>query len=241
MERIHGVSLGSSYWSASGEHRQALQTLLCRLMVELHALEGSGILPDSPLAGSRGPCAFIDDQLSLLSTMLNRLGSKESPSLRNALAWLSARRSEVPCERLVVVHGDFHPNNVLVRADGAAFVIDWSNVRLGDYRSDLAWTRLLTRADAQPDEGESELRQYERLAGKEISMIEYFEVVACMRLLSSVLISLQNGAARQGMRPGAEALMRRNPGFTISVAALLQKRTGLEMPDLEATLSALLG
>ena len=69
-------------------------------------------------------------------------------------------------------------------------------------------------------------------------MIEYFEVAACTRLLTSTLISLQFGAAGQGMRPGAEALMRRNHDFMKYVAALLQKRTGLEMPDLEDTLSA---
>jgi aminoglycoside phosphotransferase (APT) family kinase protein len=241
MERIHGVSLGATYWAAPEDRRLEIHTVLYRLMVALHTLEGSAILPDSPLAHARDPYCFIDHEISTLSELLGRLEGREPPSLRDALAWLISRRSTVPCERLAVVHGDFHPNNVLLRADGAPFVIDWSNVRLGDYRTDIAWTRLITQAEAQPEGGVHELRLYEQQAGEAISRLEYFEAVACIRLLLSVLISLQFGAARQGMRPGAEVLMRRDPAHTRYVAALLQKRTGIAMPDLDSALSALFG
>src|SRR5205085_1520958 len=110
-----------------------------------HALNGEAILPGSPPADARNPYRFIDREISTLHEMIGRLEGREPPSLGDALAWLTSRRSTVPCERLVVVHGDFHRNNVLLRADGAPFVIDWSNVRLADCRSDLAWTRLITR------------------------------------------------------------------------------------------------
>jgi aminoglycoside phosphotransferase (APT) family kinase protein len=238
MERIHGVSME---WSPPDARRQELQTLFCRLLVQLHALEGSDILPDHPLARSWDSHAFVDHELSFLSALLSRLEGREPPSLRAALAWLGSRRSEVPCARLAVVHGDFHRNNILLRADGAAFVIDWSNVRLGDFRYDLAWTRLGSRAAAQPDGGEAEIRLYAQLGGRNVSKIEYFEVAACMRQLLSVLISLQFGAARQGMRPEAATLMRRDAGHVKYVAAALQERTGIKMPDLEDNLSTLLG
>jgi hypothetical protein len=71
-------------------------------------------------------------------------------------------------------------------------------------------------------------------------MIDYFAVVACTRLLLSVLLCLRHGAARQGMRPGAEALMRRDGGGNKHVAARLQALTGRKMPDLDDALSALL-
>ncbi len=239
MERVHGTSLGRDYWSASGAYRLELYDLLCHLMVRLHALEGSAILPGSPLAGSRDPYASIDRDLTSLSALLDRFAGAEPPSLRAGLDWLTARRSSVPCERLAVLHGDFHPNNVLVRPDGAGIVIDWSNVRLGDYRSDLAWTRLLTRSDDQPDAGEAELRLYEQRAGAKIDGIDYFEAAACTRLLASVLLSLRFGAARQGMWPEATALMRRDAEPMLRyAAALLQRHIKKEMPDLEDALRA---
>jgi aminoglycoside phosphotransferase (APT) family kinase protein len=244
MERIHGASMEWSPPAGAARderpRRQELQALFCRLLVQLHTLDGSDVLPDHPLARSRDPHAFVDHELSFLSALLSRLEGREPPSLRGALAWLGSRRSEVPCARLAVVHGDFHRNNILMRADGAAFVIDWSNVRLADYRSDVAWTRLGSRAAAQPDGGEAELRLYHQLGGRKVSRIEYFEVAACTLQLLSVLISLQFGAARQGMRPEAVSLMRRDASHISYVAAVLQERTGIKMPDLEDALPAYL-
>jgi aminoglycoside phosphotransferase (APT) family kinase protein len=241
MERIQGVSLGPSYWSGDAGQRREAESLLYRLMADLHALEGRRILPDSPLAGARDPYAFLDHELAFLAALLTRLDGREPPSLRTALDWLVSHRPGFPCERLAVVHGDFHPNNVLLQADGTPIVIDWSNARLGDPRADLAWTRLITRAADSPGGGAAALRRYGERAGTPVTGIEYFEAAACVRLLLSVLISLQFGAARQGMRPEAEALMRRDADHMLYVAALLQARTGTKMPDLEDALAGLLG
>jgi aminoglycoside phosphotransferase (APT) family kinase protein len=244
MERIHGVSLDSACWSATLEQRQELQTLHFQLMVRLHALEGKAILPDSPLAASRDPYNFIDHEIAMLSELLQRLEGREPPSLHEVLRWLHSRRESLLCARLSVIHGDFHRNNILIDTEGAPVVIDWSNVRLADYRTDLAWTRLILSIIRQvtslPDDSEAELRMYEECAGKPVTQIEIFEAIACTRLLLSVLISLQFGAARQGMRPEAEALMRRDTEATFHAATLLQERTGLKMPDLEEALSLLL-
>lgn len=239
MERIHGVSLGASYWSGVEDRRAGAAAMLWPLIARLHTLEAREILPDAPQADAGAPYACVERELAELSGLLDRFEGREPPSLREAVRWLTSRRTTVPCERASVIHGDFHPNNVLVRTDGAPFVIDWSNVHLGDYRSDLAWTRLITTAEAQPDGGAAELHLYERLVGKEVVNLAYFEVAACTRLLLSVLLSLQFGAPRQGMRPEAEALMRAGDEHMKYTAALLQKRMESELPDLENTLSAL--
>jgi len=238
MERIRGVSLGAGCWSPVPAERRDAQALLWRLMARLHALAGGAILPDSPLAPrSRDLQAGVEYELATLNALLGRLEGEAPASLRQVLAWLGARRASVAGAPLVVVHGDFHGNNVLLRADGAPFVIDWSNVRLADYRSELAWTRLLTRAHAEPDGGAALLRQYERLAGRQVAQLEYFEVAAGARLLLSVLISLRFGATRQGMRAEAAALMRRDTDHLGYVVELLEARTGLGMPDLEGALA----
>jgi aminoglycoside phosphotransferase (APT) family kinase protein len=249
MERIRGSSLAASYELASPDRQQELQYLHCRLMVQLHALHPADILPNLPPDGTSHPSGFIERELSWLDELLGQLEGGEPLSLRRVLDWLAAHGSQIHCERLSVIHGDFHANNVLLRADGAPFVIDWSNARLADYRTDLAWNRLLMRSDPRFLRDETGwngdwptmLRTYERLAGREAPMIDTFEVIAGTRLLLSVLNSLQFGAARRGMRPGAEALMRRDTQFMTSVAALLQQRTGIRMSDLEDLRSALAG
>src|SRR5207244_1844595 len=99
-------------------------------------------------------------------------------------------------------------------------------------------TQLVTSAAGRPEEARAEIRLYEQLSGRELSKIEVFEVAACMRQLLSALISLRFGAARQGMRPEATALMRRDTGHIRHVAVLLQERTGIKMPDLDDSLLA---
>jgi aminoglycoside phosphotransferase (APT) family kinase protein len=59
------------------------------------------------------------------------------------VAWLEERREAVPCLQPSLVHGDFHPNNILLREDGSAVVIDWAGLQASDARFDLAWTLLL--------------------------------------------------------------------------------------------------
>lgn len=245
MERIRGASLGRSYWAAPEDRRRKAQAVLSRLMADLHALDASLILPDSPLARPQGPCASVDHEVAALSALLHQLGGGEPPSLQAVLSWLVSRRSSVPCARPVVVHGDFHPNNVLVRADGASFVIDWSNVRLGDYRLDLAWSRLITQAESQEDGGLSDIHLYAELAGREVSGLDYFDVLACARLLLGVLTLLEPHASRRGSRAEAqsEAATRagQDPSHLLYVAGLLQRRTGILMSDFERKLSVLLG
>jgi aminoglycoside phosphotransferase (APT) family kinase protein len=227
MERVRGDSLGTAYWAAPSERRGAAASLFWGLVADLHRLDGADILSESPLAAGDDPYRFADGELQTLAGLIERLEGGAPASLRAAFAWLRDRRDTVPCDRAAVVHGDFHPNNVLVRADGAAYVIDWSNVRLGDCRTDLAWSRLITRADAQPDQGEAELRAYERFAGRDVSRLDYFEVAACLRLLLSVLISERYGAADQGLRPESVVRSRERSEFEAFVAGLLRRHTAV--------------
>lgn len=238
MEQIYGVSLGASYWSGIEKQRQESITRLYCLMAELHALQPGDILPDSPLVSNRDPYGIIDRELASLSGMLRQLESREPPSVRNIFAWLAERRAMAPCLRPVIVHGDFHPNNVLVRSDDVPFVIDWSNIRVGDARSDLAWSRLITQSCARPDGGQADLAIYEGFSGNKVEQLGYFEVIAAMHLLLSTLIGLNFGMDHLGLR--AETQSTQNVDMIWYVATLLQARTGFAIPDLEETLTNLL-
>lgn len=239
MEQIDGVPLASAYGSVSKERQQALQEGHWQLMAQLHALEEKAIIPDSPLADSDNTHQAMYNELSTLSDWLDNLEGKEPLSLRSVLSWLYDHHTTVSCEPLSVIHGDFHRNNILVRTDGALCVIDWSNVRLGDYRMDVAWTQLIA-AVAGWDTGDTALLHYEKWAGKAVSGLEYFEVLVCLRLLLSTLNSLHFGSARQGLRPEAEEQLRRDATPMRFAASQLQQRTGVNTDDFEKFLKTLL-
>jgi len=139
-----------------------------------------------------------------------------------------------PC----LAHGDFHGDNILIRDDGAPFVIDWGNIRVSDRRADLAWTLLLSSTYGHPEMRPRILQEYERIAGCRMEDMEFFDVAACLRRLASICGSLDQGADQLGMRPGAEGMMR-NASHIRSVYDLLLERTGIRIPRIEALLAGL--
>jgi aminoglycoside phosphotransferase (APT) family kinase protein len=131
---------------------------------------------------------------------------------------------------------DYHPYNILLRCDGAAFVIDWTSAQVSDYRLDLAWTLLLMSTYGNPEARDLVLREYERIAGHEAEQIEFFEVAACLRRLVTIHISLSAGAETMGMRAGAEDAMA-DSDHIAKVYALLQERTGIRIAEIEQLLA----
>ncbi len=66
------------------------------------------------------------------------------------IAWLAEKSADVVCERLSVIHQDYHPSNVLLEDDGTAVVIDWTGLAISDFHFDLAWTLMLISTQGYP-------------------------------------------------------------------------------------------
>jgi hypothetical protein len=115
-------------------------------------------------------------------------------------------------------------------------VIDWTGFQVSDFRFDLSWTLLLTRAHANVEWRDQILAGYERLRGAVVENIEIFEVFACTRRLFNLTISLSLGPERMGMRLGAVELMRQQALASQRVYELMQQRTGIRIPRVERVL-----
>ena len=77
-----------------------------------------------------------------------RLATREDLVPRRILDWALPQFTEMPDgDRLL--HGDFHPGNILSSAHGS-FVIDWANVTRGNPDADLARTVLTLRVGTVP-------------------------------------------------------------------------------------------
>jgi len=239
MEKINGRIMGHVIDRSSEEKRKELVTQSCKMFVALHALDWKLFASDPLPYETTDPFGFIKYTLSSARNSVDRFQRGEFA--RPVLDWLEARVSDVPCERLSVIHGDYHPYNIILRDDGAAFVIDWGNFGIADFRIDLAWTLLLVSTYGHPEAREIVLDEYERIAGRKVEQIEYFEVFAIARRLFSILMSLSDGATKMGMRPGAEAMMKQNVGHIKTVYALLREKTGIAVPDVETLISNLSG
>jgi aminoglycoside phosphotransferase (APT) family kinase protein len=235
MEQIAGRSLGAVLGESSQEKVLELLTYFCRMFVDLHALDWRPFAPVPSPVQTEGLQAALSRRLTRWQAHAHTL---LDDAFDPVFAWLDARLPGVQVGRPSVIHMDYHPYNILLRDDGTACVIDWTNVQVSDYRMDLAWTLLLMSTYGTPEAREIVLGEYERIVGRRIEQIEFFEVAACLRRLFSIQASLSVGAGKMGMRPGAEAMMKDVPHIT-SVYAHLRERTGLAIAAIERLLASL--
>lgn len=130
MTRADGESLGS-FALSSPENFAPAMSMFARLHQRIHAAPGAGMPPLK----------------QRLATNLRRAVGLE-PALRDRLL---ARLQDLPDgDRLL--HGDFHPFNVMGRGD-AAIAVDWLDAGCGPIAADLcrSWVLMLGQSEAAAD------------------------------------------------------------------------------------------
>lgn len=233
MQKVEGRALSSVLLESPIGRKRELIGRFCQMLVDLHALDWQPFVPDLlPHQPAKSIAAW-------LLWARERLRQLAGTDFEPVVDWLLERSVEVGEAQLSLTHGDYHTKNVLCPTDRAAFVIDWTQADVIDFRFDLAWTLLLMGMFDGWAMREAILRDYERLAGRRVEHIEYFEVIASLRRLFSIVASLAGGAGSVGLRPGAEAEMRGNQRHIESVYGLLSYRTGITIPPVERLLTEL--
>jgi aminoglycoside phosphotransferase (APT) family kinase protein len=228
MRQIDGPVLGNVIEAATGQRRVALLEQFCGLVYQLHALDWTAIAPDEIRGRTSEP---IERWIAEAEATLSRFPTR---AFDPAIDWLKVHRPPVGRTNLSLVHQDFHPWNVLLDAKETAYVIDWPQIDLSDYRLDLAWTLLLARGMFGDAARQTILREYERRRGSPIEDLPFFEAIAATKRLGSIYISLTCGAESLGMRPGAEATMLERPQHLLAARATLEESAGLRIPEIES-------
>ena len=230
MEKIKGRVMMSLWASSPQEKQWELLTLFCKLLVQLHTLEWRPFVRDGARADTQDTYAFVDCELDKRRSRLTRF---PVAGFAPVMEWLEARRDQVPCLHPSLIHGDFHPDNILLRDDGSAIVIDWTQVGISDPRFDLAWTLLLASTHANVTLSDLMLQEYERLVGAAIEQLDYFQVFACLKRLYGVTASYSYGPENLGMRPDALATMGTLIDAFKKVYDLLLEKTGIRVTEVE--------
>lgn len=63
-----------------------------------------------------------------------------------------------------ICHGDFNPGNIIIKADGTPYIIDWSHVTQGNASADVARTYLLFKLEGKDELAEKYMRLFCRLS-----------------------------------------------------------------------------
>lgn len=177
MERVPGVPLMSRVVGMGG--------VLAEAQARLHALD------PSPLRGT------VLDLDGYLDAMERRVGAASLVGLMPLVGWLRAHRP--PPGDVVVCHGDFHPQNVMVDGPAVSGVLDWPNAVLADPAFDVAATFNILRrvpvgvavrgprrwlaAGAQPLLAARYLAAYRRRRPVDVGRLAYYEIATALRAL----------------------------------------------------------
>ena len=126
---IHRRAFGARMWETVLEHPDRVDEHGRRL-VGLQALLASLVPP------------------IVLPSQVDRIRSKIRIAARFADPQLEGALAGVPnVDRIVLCHGDLHPSNVILGADGPV-VVDWFDASRGDLVGDVARTMILLTSDS---------------------------------------------------------------------------------------------
>jgi aminoglycoside phosphotransferase (APT) family kinase protein len=223
MEFIQGEIMWRLLDNSAEEKQKQLLDQFCRLYVQLHNLDWKPFDASLP---TDAPFFFIDRWLAEARGVIQRFPDFDASPF---LDWITARRDLLACARPSPIQQDFHPGNILVRADESAMVIDWAHIAVSDFRFDLSWTLVLTHAHGWAGMRDLILQGYEHYLGKRVDQIEIFEAIACARRLFDLTISLTFGPEHLGMTNQAVESIRSSMEAHRRVHRLFIERTGLHV------------
>jgi aminoglycoside phosphotransferase (APT) family kinase protein len=228
MERIAGRPVdGVTAYEPDVARRRSLERRSCALLVRVHQLDWRTLLPPEAAAVEPDPRQMLREQLAQLRAETRALGGDDFEAV---FEWLEARMPALREPLLALIHGDFHPGNVLLDSSDALWLIDWTGTRIMDPRYDLALSVVLTTTWGNAGARERWLSAYAELAGRPVEQIEWFEVLAAAMRLARLAAALRGDAGAAGLRAGSAAQIARTGSHVRRVHDLLERGIGRELP-----------
>ncbi|MHA2501299.1 MAG: phosphotransferase family protein [Candidatus Kariarchaeaceae archaeon] len=172
MEFIEGEMLAEKFLSGNvtdGDIKKFLNHL-----IEIHRTDWQQLfqavnLPDY----EREPYAYAERLHRGRRAEAEELGLDQRTA--QVLDWME-NNSTVGLTNPVLIHGDYHPLNIIVRPEGEYVILDWEGVDIGDHRKDVAFTAL-TIGILGGKEMERQITElYGSISGNSTEQIDYFIV-----------------------------------------------------------------
>jgi aminoglycoside phosphotransferase (APT) family kinase protein len=179
---------------------------------------------DKPVYGVAG----LDQYLGWLAAWkLMATDGRPHPVIDAGMDYLSSEKPAAP--HVDVLWGDSNPGNILFGDDGSvAAVHDFEASALGPAEIDLAWWFFLdemlslgeSRLEGLPDRA-TEIAMYEEALGRTVANLDYYQVLAGVRICLVVVRSTQLFIKEGRVPPTSRA------GFDNPIVDLLARRLGI--------------
>lgn len=184
-------------YATTAKERRALSMALVKTLVELHAIDYQAV----GLGDFGRPEGYLERQVRRWSEQWERSQTRPLPGIQELIRRLKNAIPESPPP--TIVHGDYRLGNMMLAPGDpgrVVAVLDWEMATLGDPLSDLGYTlgywgevtdppryiaaRATAAATAHPGflSRADLVAEYGRLSGRDVSRIEFYEVLAYYKL-----------------------------------------------------------
>ena len=233
MDYRDGVIIAESIpegYATTDADKRAIASALIRTLVALHAIDYEAV----GLGDFGRPEGYLERQVRRWSEQWGRSETRPLPEIDEVIRRL---RNSIPTSpKPTIVHGDYRLGNMMLAKDDpgrVVAVLDWEMATLGDPLSDLGYTlSYWGQADDPPEALEARgtngvtagpgfplrkdlIAEYAQLSGRDVSMIEWYEIFASYKLAVIVegiharfLAGETVGEGFEGYGERAEALVR---------------------------------
>ncbi|MFW9853458.1 MAG: phosphotransferase family protein [Candidatus Thorarchaeota archaeon] len=227
MERIFGRLLGDL-------SDPSVVDLFASLLVRLHELKWRKLIP---YVKHYSPVGFLEETLDKYRATIMASGFL---GFLEPISWIQEEATNRDLKiSLAITHNDFHPYNIILDMHNRPYVIDWSGFAISDYRMDLAWALMLIEAYRTKERRLHFKNRYAEISMKNLEHLDLFDVMACTRRLFNIVVSIEQGPDKLGMRPEALTVIIRDLDKHKRVYRLFQERTRFSIPEVEALISKL--
>jgi aminoglycoside phosphotransferase (APT) family kinase protein len=231
MERIKGEMVIDKITGGKMDYQTGLNMII-ELFVNLHNIDFSNVFPENKIKNTH---EYIEEHITWYK---NRIKEKGLHWIQPIIEWIDERKNNVTPVKLSILHRDFHWMNILMWEDGTISVIDWGASTVGDFRDDLAWTMLLYGTFGELNEMRTIQEAYEKTSGKKIKDIDFFLVLAALRRVVDVLLSITESTQSLGMKTETLEMMRKEKDHFRKVQTVLENKTCIKLKKLSEVIES---
>ena len=233
MEEIPGMLFSDFFANVqSEEEKEHLMRIFIHELAKIHDINMESLDLDCVETPSENDSyIFVNRMLSVPSKLIKEYKISE---LELLLEWLE--ENKVKCDRLTLIHGDYHMNNVIVTPEGKLVVIDWGADKLGDYRLDLGFSIVATSSTGL-DVKEKFTTFYREFTNQEVTNIEYFMILSILFNLVRMYSIITNFEITSETDTTKHMFMIEYKEYSKYLLSIVKEVTGIQLPTLEKELN----
>ncbi|MGY5858656.1 MAG: aminoglycoside phosphotransferase family protein [Candidatus Thorarchaeota archaeon] len=190
MKKIEGKGLNEIFLE-NPEQFDDITNKYIQEMIKIHSIDPNlfPLIPRKDI--QKKPYTVIDHALAGVKLKIEKYPD-DLAELNQVVNWLDEHKKENPCEELVVIHGDYHPFNIIVDDQQKYQILDWTGINISDFRQDISFATVTLSSAVGQNLAKLFMYKYEQFTGKKVKNLEYFMILSSIWNLMRMYSGLNN-------------------------------------------------